>query len=114
MRSSVHAKLRSQAWWQGCQDMVDGLDISGLYEVCAKSRLAGSLTIVLLAVAGERDQMHSLGSGVSAQAARNLIAIHLRQADVQKDRFRSHALHGLERSGRTVGNLHLMPVEPQE
>ena len=56
----------SLAWWEGCQDLVDGLDISGLYEVRAKSRLAGSLTIVLLTVASQRDQMHSLGGGISA------------------------------------------------
>ena len=65
--------------------MVDGLDIGGLYEVRAKSRLAGSLTIVLLTIASQCDQMHSLGSGIGAQAARNLIAIHLRQADVTRD-----------------------------
>ena len=94
--------------------MVNGIDIGGLDEMCGKSRLAGSLTIVLLAVASQRDQMRSLGCGVSAQAARNFIAIHLRQADVQKDHFRSHALHGLEGSRRTVCNLHLMPFEPQE
>jgi hypothetical protein len=46
--------------------LVDGLDIGGLYEVRAKSRLASSLTIMLLTVARQCDQMHSLGSGVSA------------------------------------------------
>jgi hypothetical protein len=56
----------SLASWEGCQDLVDGLDIGGLYEVRNKSRLAGSLTIVLLPVASQRDQMHSLGGGISA------------------------------------------------
>ena len=51
---------------QGCQDLVDGLDIGRLYEVRAKSRLTGSLTIGVLTVTRQGDQMHSLGSGVCA------------------------------------------------
>lgn len=60
------ARSRSRAWWQGCQDLVDDLDIGGLYQVRTKSRLAGSLTIVLLTIASQCDQMHSLGTRVSA------------------------------------------------
>ena len=63
---ATHRKAGSRAWWQGCQDLVHDLNIGGLYQVRTKSRLAGSLTIVLLTVASQCDQMHSLGAGVSA------------------------------------------------
>jgi hypothetical protein len=56
----------SQARRQGCQHLVHDFDIGGLYQVRTKSRFAGSLTIVLLTVASQCDQMHSLGNGVSA------------------------------------------------
>jgi hypothetical protein len=58
--------VASGVCWQGYENSVNGLDIGRLHEVRAKSRFAGSLTIAFLTVAGQCDQMHSLGSGISA------------------------------------------------
>ena len=71
---------------------------AGLTRCSSKPALERLRAIALLAVAGHRHQV-AAGSGGVAQLARDLVAVHARQADVEEDDLRSPLVADLERLG---------------
>src|SRR5690606_15865745 len=67
-------------------------DIDGLHEMLVEARVARPLDVLRPPPSGQRDEQRRLLRELGAQTARNLVAVHARQADVEQ--------HGLGREAR--------------
>ena len=73
-----------------------------------KSRFKGGLPILFTSVTGNGNEGHGGHFGEFAQAPRQLIAIHLRQADVDERNVWAKLASELKRSRRIWCNHHFM------
>src|SRR5574337_1041715 len=83
----------------------------GIYrfrQMTVETGLHGSLTILVLAVPGQRNQVDALESRIAPQAAGYRIAVHPRQADIENDDRRAKRGCHLERSVPVGSGAHLM------
>src|SRR5262245_57056677 len=71
------------------------LEVHRLGEVQVEAGLARAALVLLLAVAGDRDQARAGERGLVAQRARDGVAVHARQADVAEHDLRVQAARGL-------------------
>src|SRR5262249_20451469 len=95
-RDEKSAKLRSQ---RGGKEAAEGIGQDGLGDVVVEAGLVGAAAVILLAVAGERDQDRSREAGLLPQPAGNVVAVDFRQADVEHDNFRQELLGGQQPLG---------------
>jgi hypothetical protein len=79
-----------------------GVVIDGLDRVMIETGLAGAETIVLLTVAGNRDD-HRIRESFLSKTARDLIPVHARQANVEQYEFRPESKCFGDRGGAVMG-----------
>src|SRR6185369_16466459 len=75
--------------WRGglpdaAEDRLEPLDLQRLDDVLVEAGVARSLPVVRLAPAGDGDQDDAAGGGEGAQAARQVVAVEARHADVEE------------------------------
>lgn len=81
-------------------------------QVVVETRLRGSLKMLLLAVPAMGNQQGVMLTRHRTYAASDLVAIHVRQADIEQHHLRFE-LFNAEKRGRTVArSLHVVSVDP--
>jgi len=90
-------------------DRVDRLD-----QMVVEARRARPLPILGLAVTGERHQAHAAQLRRGADGARDVVAIDVRQADVEQHHVRAQRVHALQGIARVIAEVDGVPLESQQ
>src|SRR5690606_20860909 len=95
-------------------ELPEGAAVDGLRQVLVEAGLERLALVLLLRPARKREQPDQLAVGTCPDAPRDLVAVHLGQADVEQDDLRPKAFHRLQRFTRAVCGDDLVAVELED
>src|SRR5688500_13663044 len=113
--ASRTASAAASGWCAAPRELLhQRVQLHRLGQMGVESRRRGPLTVLLLAPAGLRDKHGVASLGRTAQAPRDLEAIHVGHAEVEQHHFRAELACPLQRLLAAVGGLDLVSMHAQE
>src|ERR1700722_13291216 len=97
-----------------CDQVIQFTEVGGLDQMMIEAGQSGPFEMLFLAVSAVCDQQRSLLFGDQADAARDLIAVHAGQSDIEEHDIRVEFLD-MAQGGRTIASrLYVVAIDAQE
>src|SRR5687768_6580360 len=96
------------------QNLLDLIGLDGLHHMMVETRFTRPPFVVFLSPSGNRDENHVLAVRQPSDSTRELVAIELRQPDVQKCEIGFEDRSTFERREAVVRDIYLVPHRTQD